>query len=208
MVDDLTFSDLLHRFDTDQEGTASANRLWFVQYLLIIAFGKAFLEHSSPGVVPDQGPPGSNYAARAMSLMPDAAQMHDEALPAIEALALAALYFQAIDMRAVAYQYVRLSRHYCLKATSTLHEWLSAHLFHRSARQSVLVMLRASIDRSKMTRTPLMLPSLLVVIASGGRSTSWTKKCHLPRVSSPPLQRETSRRRCHLSEVHHWMPKH
>lgn len=122
MVDDLTFSDLLHRFDTDQEGTASANHLWFVQYLLIIAFGKAFLEHSSPGVVPDQGPPGSNYAARAMSLMPDAAQMHDEALPAVEALALAALYFQAIDMRAVAYQYVRSPWHYCLEVTSTWHE--------------------------------------------------------------------------------------
>lgn len=107
MVDDLSFLELLQRFQTDQQGTASANRLWFVQYLLVIAFGKAFLGHTSAGARSLAGPPGSDYAARAMSLMPDAAQMHDEALPAIEALALAALYFQAIDMRAVAYQYVR-----------------------------------------------------------------------------------------------------
>lgn len=106
MVDDVSFSELLHLFHRDQEGTATANRLWFVQYLLVIAFGKAFLEHSSAGAVADQGPPGSKYAARAMSLMPDAAQMHDEGLPAIEALTLGALYFQAIDMRVAAYQYV------------------------------------------------------------------------------------------------------
>lgn len=84
--------------------TAKNHRLWFVEYLLVLAFGKAFLNH--PGQSTNAAPPGSEYAARAMSLMPDVAEMHDEGILAVEVLSLAALYFQSIDMRISAYQLV------------------------------------------------------------------------------------------------------
>jgi hypothetical protein len=101
IVDEAHFMSQFERFQRDQWQIACTQRLWFVEYLLILAYGKALLSH------PDRSPvPGSDFAARAMALLPDAAQLHEEGAPAIEVLALVALYFQSIDMRVTAYQYV------------------------------------------------------------------------------------------------------
>lgn len=86
--------------------TAQNHRLWFVEYLLILAFGKAFNSTSETAAAPA----GSDLAARGLSLLPDIAFLHDErpATLAIEVLSLIALYFYSIDMRSPAYQYVCL----------------------------------------------------------------------------------------------------
>lgn len=94
----------LRAFPQNPLETAQTQQLWFIEYLLILAFGKAFMSPSNQSA---PGPPGSEYAGRAMALLPDAAQLHDEHMVAIEVVSLVALYFHSIDMRMAAYQYVR-----------------------------------------------------------------------------------------------------
>lgn len=102
IVDEANFMSHFELFHRHQWQVASTQRLWFVEYLLILAYGKALLSHPDRSAVP-----GSEFAARAMALLPDAAQLHEDGPLAIEVLALVALYFQSIDMRVTAYQYVR-----------------------------------------------------------------------------------------------------
>lgn len=81
---------------------ASKNRLWFVQFLLMLAFGKAFLDHPRTLEVI----PGADYFCRAMSLMPDLTSIWKSGVAAIEVLALAGLYMHCIDHRQSAHLYV------------------------------------------------------------------------------------------------------
>lgn len=82
---------------------ASRNRLWFVQFLLMLAFGKAFSTHSqgTGGTVP-----GGDYFCRAMSLMPDLTSIWQSGVAAIEVLALASLFMYCLDHRQSAHLYV------------------------------------------------------------------------------------------------------
>ena len=110
IVDETAF---LQRFDEFQQqplSTAQTHRLWFVEYLMVLAFGKAFT--SSPRQT-NTTPPGADFAVRALALLPNVAFMQDErpALLAIEVLSLIALYFQSIDMRSPAYQFVCTTAH-------------------------------------------------------------------------------------------------
>ncbi|RYP72060.1 hypothetical protein DL769_004547 [Monosporascus sp. CRB-8-3] len=78
---------------------ATEDRLWFAQFLIVMAFGKAFLAKS-----PDpHGPPGSKYFVRAMALMPDLASLWKDSLLAIEVLVLAGIYLYSIDQRECAH---------------------------------------------------------------------------------------------------------
>lgn len=105
VVDENNFLQVFEEFHGKPLETAQKHRLWFVEYLILIAFGKAFTSYADPTTV---APPGSDLASRALSLLPDVAFLQDErpALLAIEVFALIALYFQSVDMRSPAYQYV------------------------------------------------------------------------------------------------------
>lgn len=107
MIHEKHFMEQFELFQSNPLDTACNNRLWFIQYLFVIAFGKAFLAQPGQGTL--ASPPGSEYAARAMALLPDVSQLHDASLLAIEVLTLVALYFQSIDQRVVAYSFVRFS---------------------------------------------------------------------------------------------------
>ncbi|KAI1503172.1 hypothetical protein F5X99DRAFT_117257 [Biscogniauxia marginata] len=102
MVDEAFFLAQFDSFHKSPWETAQAQRLWFIEYLLFLAYGQAFLA-SGPWF---NAPPGSHLAARAIALLPDPAHMHEEPMRSIEVLALVALYLQSIDMRAAAYQYI------------------------------------------------------------------------------------------------------
>lgn len=82
---------------------ATEGRLWFVHFLLVLAFGNAFLLQSRNS----KAPPGSKFFVRAMSLVPDHASLWKDSLLAIEVLALAGLYLYSIDHRESAHIYVR-----------------------------------------------------------------------------------------------------
>ncbi|KAB8261466.1 hypothetical protein BDV32DRAFT_158214 [Aspergillus pseudonomiae] len=104
--DERTFLGHIHEFyygDAAQKATES--RLWFVQFLLVLAFGNAFLLQSRNA----KDPPGSKFFVRAMALMPDHASLWKDSLLASETLALAGLYLYCIDHRESAHVYVRLS---------------------------------------------------------------------------------------------------
>lgn len=105
IVDEANFLRLFDEFHRNPLETAQSNVLWFVEYLMILAFGMAFTSASTQAV---SAPPGCELAGRGLSLLPDVAFLQDErpALLAIEVLWLIALYFQSIDMRSPAYQYV------------------------------------------------------------------------------------------------------
>ncbi|KAE8138985.1 Zn(II)2Cys6 transcription factor [Aspergillus pseudotamarii] len=81
---------------------ANESRLWFVQFLLVLAFGNAFLLQSRN----IKDPPGSKFFVRAMALMPDHASLWKDSLLASETLALAGLYLYSIDHRESAHVYV------------------------------------------------------------------------------------------------------
>ncbi|KAF4881516.1 Proline utilization trans-activator [Colletotrichum fructicola] len=55
-------------------GPKADDRLWYIQFLLIMAFGKALLV---PGT-PDQSPPGSSLVTRALELLPDAHGLYQD----------------------------------------------------------------------------------------------------------------------------------
>ncbi|KAL2833299.1 fungal-specific transcription factor domain-containing protein [Aspergillus cavernicola] len=111
IIDEAAFIRDLHEFYTNPEERVASMRLWFAQYLLIIAFGKSFLAHNQRQNAP---PDGHQYAARAISLMPDMSGMHADPLQCIQALTLAAIYFQSIDMRVAAFQHIGYALRVCI----------------------------------------------------------------------------------------------
>ncbi|KAM0323301.1 hypothetical protein ACHAQA_008893 [Verticillium albo-atrum] len=91
-----------HFYQGDAHVKASMSRVWFTQFLVVLAFGTAFLSKSQH---PNEAP-GSKYFIRAMSLMPPMASMWKDALLASETLALVGLYFYSTNHRESALLYV------------------------------------------------------------------------------------------------------
>ncbi|KAH6643502.1 fungal-specific transcription factor domain-containing protein [Boeremia exigua] len=92
--------------------TARSSRLWCVQFLVIMAFGKALLERPRNHIVPS----GFEFFARGMSLLTCVPELQrTEPILTIEVLALIALYMYCIDYKASAYAYIgqaaRLAMH-------------------------------------------------------------------------------------------------
>ena len=103
LFDEKSFTRHLQEFYSgDSQRKATENRLWFMQFLLVLAFGNAFLLQQRKS----NDPPGSKFFLRAMSLMPDHTTLWTGGLLAIEALALAGLYLYSLDHRESAHVYV------------------------------------------------------------------------------------------------------
>ncbi|KAF7597621.1 hypothetical protein BBP40_000099 [Aspergillus hancockii] len=110
LIDEGAYLADLHEFYRDPTSKATSSRSWYAQYLLVLAFGKAFITHTNPS----GSPAGHQYASRAIALLPDLSGMHDDPLTSIQALSLAALYFQSIDMRKAAYQHIGQALRCCI----------------------------------------------------------------------------------------------
>lgn len=103
--DDEEFTRNLYEFHQLGLEKINSSRLWFVQFLLIVALGKAM-------VITVKDPttaPGSLWFQRAMSLMPDFVRLQRESALAIQVLCLVALYLVSVDMKEAAYGYVCVS---------------------------------------------------------------------------------------------------
>ncbi|KAJ5400087.1 hypothetical protein N7465_010576 [Penicillium sp. CMV-2018d] len=97
------FTRKLYRFYDDPTlAHAEAERLWFVQFLLVIAFGKAFVVQKRQ----IETLPGSEYFIRALSLLPECQYFFRDALTAIEVLTAISLYYESVDSRNTAYNYI------------------------------------------------------------------------------------------------------
>lgn len=78
------------------------NRLWYVQYFIIMAFGKALLMRGSSRA----NPYGSEYLSRAMELLPDVNGLYEDPIISVEICCGLSLYLQSVDHRNSAYVYV------------------------------------------------------------------------------------------------------
>ncbi|PNP85927.1 hypothetical protein FNYG_00983 [Fusarium nygamai] len=110
LIDEAEFLQHFKELYQDASAKAASCKLWYAQYLLMIAFGKAFLGGKSA----DGSPPGYQYAARAMPLMPELAGIALDPVLSAQALTLAAIYFQSIDMRVAAYQHIGQALRICV----------------------------------------------------------------------------------------------
>ncbi|RDW93691.1 Zn(II)2Cys6 transcription factor [Aspergillus mulundensis] len=97
------FTARMNRFYQTRPSEAAAEpRFWFVQFLMVLALGNAFLARPRS----QKDPPGSKYFARAMAAMPPFTSTGKDSLLAIEALALVSLYLYAIDHREAAHVHI------------------------------------------------------------------------------------------------------
>ncbi|KJK66218.1 fungal transcription factor regulatory middle homology region [Aspergillus parasiticus SU-1] len=110
LIDETLYLQELHEFYRDPAAKAASRRSWFAQYLLVLAFGKASITQRNPS----GSPAGHQYASRAMALLPDLSGIHEDPLTSIQALSLAALYFQSIDMRKAAFQHIGQALRCCI----------------------------------------------------------------------------------------------
>lgn len=106
LFDERTFARRARDFYADPAAHAAAGRIWYVQFLAVLALGKAVATNPAMG---SRTLPGSALFSRAMALMPDSSYLFNDALTAIETLCVVALYLQSADMRNSAYIYVRHS---------------------------------------------------------------------------------------------------
>ncbi|KIW90177.1 uncharacterized protein Z519_08820 [Cladophialophora bantiana CBS 173.52] len=82
--------------------TQQSPSLWYIHYLLILAFGKAFVVQRSKG----PKPPGANLFVLGIKVMPDLAFSCADPIEAIQVLCCASLYLQCLDFRGAAYRII------------------------------------------------------------------------------------------------------
>ncbi|KAM0121070.1 hypothetical protein ACP6JC_002223 [Aspergillus fumigatus] len=101
--DEEDFTRNLDEFYCNASAKVQESRLWYVQFLVVLAFGEALL---APVRRASNTASWTKYFSRAMSLLPDTTALWQDPLLAIEVLALIALYLHSVDMRDSAYCYV------------------------------------------------------------------------------------------------------
>ena len=105
LFDEGSFMSILYAFHERPQYQMISHPLWYVHYLLILAFGKAFVVQRSY----DNRPSGCEFFIKAMQLLPDISCLTREPMVATEILCCVALYFQALDYRSTAYSFVSTS---------------------------------------------------------------------------------------------------
>jgi hypothetical protein len=103
LIDEDYFACNFDEFYHNASAKVQESRLWYVQFLVVLAFGEALL---APVRRASNTASWTKYFSRAMSLLPDTTALWQDPLLGIEVLALIALYLHSVDMRDSAYCYV------------------------------------------------------------------------------------------------------
>lgn len=103
LFDDRTFMDCFAEFHQSGGDAGKCSTLWYIHYMLILAFGKAFVAHSSRS----QRLHGLDLFVQAMKMLPATMYLCADPLHSIEVLCCVALYLQCLDSRSAAYNFVR-----------------------------------------------------------------------------------------------------
>ncbi|KAI9695084.1 MAG: hypothetical protein M1820_008946 [Bogoriella megaspora] len=117
MFDEMSFMQHFRKFYEDPSNYRGYPRLWYIHFLIILAFGKGFIVRAKVG----QRPPGSELFVQAMKLLPDITYMFSDTVQAIEMLCCAALYLQCLDNRSAAYSIVSIVSSW-IKPTALTHD--------------------------------------------------------------------------------------
>lgn len=103
LLDEGDFMKSLHDFYS--ENGRSRDTLWYIHFLLILAFGKSFVRTKSQ----ERKPAGFEYFAKAMQLLPDHNRLYSSPLISTEILCCIAIFYQSLDCRSPAHNYVGVS---------------------------------------------------------------------------------------------------
>ncbi|KAF2019448.1 Zn(II)2Cys6 transcription factor [Aaosphaeria arxii CBS 175.79] len=103
LFDEDEFMTNLHNFYSDPDTSTAKQSLWYIHFLLIMAFGKTFVQNKN-SASRRSGPPGADFFARALQLLPDNNRLcRQEPAQVAEILCCEALYLQALDSRNAAH---------------------------------------------------------------------------------------------------------
>lgn len=102
LFDEASFMQQFSEFQEGPMDASSTQSLWYLHFLLILAFGKAFVARNNHG----RKPPGADFFVQAMRLMPDITYLCTQPVEAVEIFCCAALYLQCLDFRSPAYNHV------------------------------------------------------------------------------------------------------
>lgn len=102
-----SFTDGLHAYYANPTRQRTTCPLWYVQFLLLLAFGKAYVSQRRPD---HPRLPGYEFFAPALQLLPDSIYLYQYPLQATEILCCVALYLHSLDYRSPAYGFVGFPR--------------------------------------------------------------------------------------------------
>lgn len=102
LFDEETFMKSLYSFYSDPNPRPDPTDPWFIHFLLILSFGKAFTTKTNRG----SRPPGHDFFVKAMQLLPDFSVLLKNHVLSTEIMCCIALYTQCIDFRHCSYNYV------------------------------------------------------------------------------------------------------
>ena len=99
-----------HKFHEDVAYQTDPPVLWYIHYLIMLAFGKAFIVRKKSGTKPA----GAEFFVHAMKMLPDITYLTRNPIDSVEVPCCAALYYQCIDYRTAAYNMVICCRNVML----------------------------------------------------------------------------------------------
>lgn len=102
IFDEASFMRRFHEFHAAPADASRPKDLWYVHFLLILAFGKVFVARRNDA----RRPPGTDLFVHAMKLKPDITFLHTQPVQAVEILCCEALYLQCLDFRSAAYNVI------------------------------------------------------------------------------------------------------
>ncbi|KAJ5699073.1 transcriptional regulator family: Fungal Specific TF [Penicillium macrosclerotiorum] len=101
LFDENEFMGNLHNFYSEPKPNTTGS-FWYIHFLLILAFGKGFVQKKLQG----NRPAGAEFFVKALQLLPDVSILHNEPIEATEILCCASLYLQVLDCRSAAHNYI------------------------------------------------------------------------------------------------------
>ncbi|OJD37902.1 zn 2cys6 transcription factor [Diplodia corticola] len=102
LFDEASFMESLYDFYSDPNHSIAEAHLWYIHFLIILAFGKAFTTQRSQG----KRPPGTDFFAKAVQMLPSTILLERQPLMSTEILCCISLYLQCLDYRDAAHNYI------------------------------------------------------------------------------------------------------
>lgn len=103
LFDEKSFTEAIYDFYAEPAIRIARADLIYIHLLLVVAFGKAVSEQKGLS----RRPPGCDYFAKALQLLPGVHELCKEPFISAEILCCIALYFQCLDYRYGAHNFVR-----------------------------------------------------------------------------------------------------